>query len=150
LSQVADIKGRPDPGRAALLLHSNIRHEKSVWHPLLEIPDHVRLASRYRDRQHIALGGPELDDVGAVVLRAVDHDAVLAGHRCFASLAGKGCLASCGGEMRKLISGQHHPGPLSRSTIPTNVAATPFGLLSPHSESVAIKMEVGREAWKAS
>ena len=32
---------------------------------------------RNGDRQRIALGSPELDDVGAVVLRAVDHDAVL-------------------------------------------------------------------------
>ena len=33
-----------------------------------------------RDHQHVALGGPELDDVGAVVLRAVDYDPVLALH----------------------------------------------------------------------
>src|SRR6266516_6315066 len=59
-------------------------------------------------------------------------------------------LASCGCEMRKLISRQHHPGPLSRSKIPTNVAVTPLGLLGPHSESVPIKMKVGREAWKPS
>jgi hypothetical protein len=52
--------------------------------------------------------------------------------------------------MRKLISGQHHPGPLSRSKIPTNVAVTPFGLLGLYPESVAIKVKIGREAWKAS
>jgi hypothetical protein len=28
----------------------------------------------FADREHVALGGPELDDVGAVVLRAVDHE----------------------------------------------------------------------------
>ena len=54
------------------------------------------------------------------------------------------------GKMRKLISGQHHPGPLSRSKIPTNVAVTPFGLLGLYPESVAIKVKIGREAWKAS
>jgi hypothetical protein len=32
------------------------------------------LGPRDRDRQHVALDGPELDHVGAVVLRAVDHD----------------------------------------------------------------------------
>jgi hypothetical protein len=31
---------------------------------------HVRLGSRNRDRQHVAVGGPELDHVRAVVLRA--------------------------------------------------------------------------------
>ena len=44
-----------------------------------KMPDHVRLAARDRDRQRLTLGGPELDHVGAVVLRAEDHDAVLAG-----------------------------------------------------------------------
>ena len=32
-------------------------------------------------KEHVALARPELDDVAAVVLRAVDHDPVPAGHR---------------------------------------------------------------------
>jgi hypothetical protein len=32
---------------------------------------------------HVAAGGPEFDDVGAVVLRAIDHNAVL---RCHAHI----------------------------------------------------------------
>jgi hypothetical protein len=55
-----------------------LRHERPVRHPLLKVPDHVRLAARDRDRQRLALGGPELHHTGAVVLRAEDHDAVLA------------------------------------------------------------------------
>jgi hypothetical protein len=73
-------EGRPrEHVRAAPLIDANIRHVQPVGHPLLEAPDDMRLAPRDRDRQHIAFGGPELDDI-AVVLRAVDHDAVLTGH----------------------------------------------------------------------
>jgi hypothetical protein len=38
----------------------------------------MRLGSWDRDGQHIALGGHELDDVRAVLLRAGDHDPVFA------------------------------------------------------------------------
>jgi hypothetical protein len=44
---------------------------------ILEMPDDVRLGPRDRYRQNVAFGHPELDHVGAVVLRVVDHDAVL-------------------------------------------------------------------------
>jgi hypothetical protein len=54
--------------------------KQPIGHPLLEVPDHMRLASWDRDRQHVALRGPELDNVGAVVLPAIDHDSVLARH----------------------------------------------------------------------
>jgi len=61
-----------------------------------KMPDHVRLAARDRDRQRLTLDGPELDHVGAVVLRAEDHDPVLAGygHRA------ERCL-SCSGQYRE-------------------------------------------------
>src|SRR5262245_47626124 len=47
------------------------------------MPDHPRLCSRDRDRQRLACSRSELDNIGAVILRAVNHDAVLAGHRHF-------------------------------------------------------------------
>src|SRR5215813_55274 len=67
---------------ASRLLLSNsvhIRHEQSIGHSLLKMPDHRRLDSRYRNRQRLALGRPKLDDVSAVGLGAEDHDPVLAG-----------------------------------------------------------------------
>src|SRR5947209_8101434 len=57
------------------------RHKQAVGHPLLKVPDYMRLGSRDRDREHVAVGGPELDHVATIVFRAVDHDAVLAGHQ---------------------------------------------------------------------
>jgi ABC-type uncharacterized transport system substrate-binding protein len=69
---------------ASVRLH--VRDEQPVRHALLEIPDHGRLAPRDRDRQRLALSGPELDHVGAVILRAEDHDAVLAGRHRLAVL----------------------------------------------------------------
>ena len=41
------------------------------------------LTPRDRDRQRLACGRSDLNDVGAVTLRPVDHDPVLAGHRHF-------------------------------------------------------------------
>jgi hypothetical protein len=41
----------------------------------------ITAASPQGNRQRLARGGPELDHVAAVVLRAEDHDAVLAGRR---------------------------------------------------------------------
>jgi hypothetical protein len=41
--------------------------------------DHRRLGPGDRDRERLAIGRPEFDDVGAAVLRAADHDSVLAG-----------------------------------------------------------------------
>jgi hypothetical protein len=38
------------------------RHKKPIGHTFLEMPDHMRLAARNRDRQHVAFRGPELDD----------------------------------------------------------------------------------------
>src|SRR5262245_35689173 len=46
----------------------NIRHEQSVGHSLLKIPDHP-----------FPRGSSELDNVRAVIFRPVDHDPVLAG-----------------------------------------------------------------------
>jgi hypothetical protein len=33
------------------------------------------------DRQRLAFGRPELDNIGAVILGAVNHDAIFARHR---------------------------------------------------------------------
>jgi len=43
------------------------------------MPNHRSLRPRDRDRQRLAFGRPKLDDVGAISLRAKDHDPVLAG-----------------------------------------------------------------------
>ena len=43
------------------------------------MPDHRSLRPRDRDRQRVTLGRPELDNVSAVVLRAVDQNPVLSG-----------------------------------------------------------------------
>jgi hypothetical protein len=59
-----------------------IRHEQSVGHSLLKMPDHRSLGSRYRNRQHVTLARPKLDDEGAISLRTKDHDPVLA-VRCY-------------------------------------------------------------------
>jgi hypothetical protein len=50
-----------------------------MGHSLLEVFEHAGLPSRRADRQRITISGPEFDDIAAVSLRAVDHDAVLAG-----------------------------------------------------------------------
>jgi hypothetical protein len=47
----------------------NVRHEQPIGHPLPEILQHGRLTARHRDREHLALSGPELDDVSAVPSR---------------------------------------------------------------------------------
>jgi hypothetical protein len=39
------------------------------------------LSSGHADRERLAVGGPEFDEVAAVGLRAVDHDTVLASYR---------------------------------------------------------------------
>jgi hypothetical protein len=54
----------------------HLRHEQPVAHALLGMPDHMRLVPWNRDRQHVAFGCPELDDVCAIILWAEDHDAV--------------------------------------------------------------------------
>src|SRR5262249_41220792 len=63
-----------------LLVERHVRHEQPLGHALPEVAHDVRLAPWDRDRPHGAIGGPDLDDVGPVVLRPVDHDPVLAGH----------------------------------------------------------------------
>src|SRR5215510_2848046 len=50
-----------------------------VGHALLEVPDHAGLVSWDRDRERLTCGRSELDNVGPVVFRAEDHNAVLAG-----------------------------------------------------------------------
>ena len=42
------------------------------------MPDHRSLRPRDRDRQRLARGRPELDNVSAVVLRADNHDPIFA------------------------------------------------------------------------
>src|SRR5262249_21374756 len=64
----------------------NVRHEQPIRHALLEMPDHGRLGSWDRDCQRLACGRSELNDVGAVILRPVDHDPVLAARRRHAHL----------------------------------------------------------------
>jgi hypothetical protein len=44
------------------------------------VPDHCGFVSGDRDRQHLAISRPELDNVAAVVLWPEDHDPVLARH----------------------------------------------------------------------
>src|SRR5262245_42249485 len=57
-----------------------VRHEQAVGHALLKVPDHRHLACRDRDRQRLARSRSELDDIGAIALRAEDHDPVVASH----------------------------------------------------------------------
>src|SRR5262249_10663663 len=64
----------------------NVRHEQPIRHALLEMPDHCRLTPRDRDRERLACGRSELNDVVAVILRPVDHDPVLAARRSHAHL----------------------------------------------------------------
>ena len=47
-----------------------IRHEQSLWHSLLKMPDHRSLRPRDRDRQRLARGRLELNNIGPVGLRA--------------------------------------------------------------------------------
>jgi hypothetical protein len=39
-----------------------------------EVPDNMRLGPRDRDRQHVAVGGPELDDIRSIVLPVIGYD----------------------------------------------------------------------------
>src|SRR5262249_649959 len=64
----------------------NVRHEQPIGHSFLKMPDHGCLGSWDRDRQRLACGRSELNDVGAVILRPVDHDPVLAARRSTAHL----------------------------------------------------------------
>jgi hypothetical protein len=57
---------------------SDVRHEQPVGYARLEVLQDGGLALRHRDGQHLTLGSPKLDHVGAVDLRAEDHDAVFA------------------------------------------------------------------------
>src|SRR5215831_20268263 len=57
----------------------NVRHEQPIGHTLLEVPDHAGLGSWDRDRERLTCGRSKLNDVGPVVFRAEDHNAVLAG-----------------------------------------------------------------------
>src|SRR5215831_7041023 len=57
----------------------NVRYKQPVGHTFLEVLEHAGLSSRYADRQRLACGRSELDDICAVSLRAKDHDPVLAG-----------------------------------------------------------------------
>src|SRR5262245_42848686 len=59
---------------------SLVRHEQTVRHTLLEVPNHCGFVSGDRDRQHLAISGPELDNVSAVIFRTEDHNPVLARH----------------------------------------------------------------------
>src|SRR5215472_16587013 len=54
----------------------NVRHEQPVGQALLEVPDHAGLGSWDRDRERLTCGRSELDNVGPVVFRAEDHNAV--------------------------------------------------------------------------
>jgi hypothetical protein len=53
---------------------SRLGTEQPIWHPFLKVPNDMRLGFRDRDRQRLPFGRPEVDDVGAVVLRAMDHE----------------------------------------------------------------------------
>src|SRR5262249_12136573 len=64
----------------------NVRHDQPVRHARLEMLKDAGLSSRHSDRQRLAVCHAKLDDIGAVVLRTVDHDAVLAARRSYAHL----------------------------------------------------------------
>src|SRR5262249_17506570 len=70
---------------ASRLIFSNgvhLRHEQTVGHSLLKMSDHRSLRPRDRDRQRVARGRLELDNIGPVVLWAENHDPVFA-VRCY-------------------------------------------------------------------
>src|SRR6516164_10403218 len=48
--------------------------------------EYAGLSSRHADRQRLAVCHAKLDDIGAVALRTVDHNAVLAARRSHAHL----------------------------------------------------------------
>src|SRR5262249_40144976 len=48
-----------------------IRLKQPVGHPLLEMPNDMRLGPRDRDRHHVTFGSPEFDHIGAIVLGAI-------------------------------------------------------------------------------
>src|SRR5215469_16321409 len=64
----------------------NVRHDQPVRHARLEMLEYAGLSSRHADRQRLAVRDAKLDDVGAVGVGAVDHDAVLAARRSHAHL----------------------------------------------------------------
>jgi hypothetical protein len=53
---------------------SYVRHEQPIGHSLLKVSDHCRFGPGNRNRQRLACGCFELDNVCAVILWAVDHD----------------------------------------------------------------------------
>src|SRR5262249_22263761 len=56
----------------------NVRHNQPVRHARLEMLEYAGLSSRHVDRQRLTVCHPKLDDIGAVALGTVDHDAVSA------------------------------------------------------------------------
>src|SRR5262245_18531348 len=58
----------------------------AVRHARLEMLEDTGLSSRHADRQRLAVRNAKLSDIGAVALRTVDHDAVLAARRSHAHL----------------------------------------------------------------
>jgi hypothetical protein len=63
--------------------HGTSGTNNTVGHSLLKISDHLCFAAGDRDCQRLARSRSELDNVGPVVFRAVDHHTVLAAHRRF-------------------------------------------------------------------
>src|SRR5215475_14478198 len=64
----------------------NVRHDQPVRHARLEMLKYAGLSSWHADRQRLAVCHAKLDDISAVALRTVDHDAVLAARRSHAHL----------------------------------------------------------------
>src|SRR5215472_15326914 len=64
----------------------NVRYGQLVRHARLEMLEDAGLSSRHADRQRLAVCHAKLDDIGAVALRAEDHDTVLANRRSHAHL----------------------------------------------------------------
>jgi hypothetical protein len=62
---------KPISVASGLLLSNSvhIRHEQSIGHSFMEMPEHRSFRPRDRDRQHDTLGRLELDNVSAVVLK---------------------------------------------------------------------------------
>src|SRR5215472_15928845 len=63
-----------------------VRHDQPVRHARLEMLEYAGFSSRHADRQRLAVRNAKLNDIGAVALRTVDHDAVLAARRSHAHL----------------------------------------------------------------
>jgi hypothetical protein len=76
----------PDAAAAVVALSLSGLRAASRRFRRLEMLEYANLSSRHADRQRLAVCHAKLDDIGAVALRTIDHDAVLAARRSHALL----------------------------------------------------------------